>query len=162
MFSPLLQSRLTTLPGFSDLAREVDRAFDDFATGNGKSAEAANPAPVTLWDDEAHVYVELDVPGFQNEDIELTMQDGRLWIRGERKAPQRQGKCWYNERRYGRFERVISMSDTVDPGSVQAELANGVLYITLNKKPEAQAHRIQINSGGSERRKLETETSSRQ
>ena len=161
MFTPVLQSRLSTFPGFSDLAREVDRVFDEFSNGNAKPAEAVSTsAPVTLWDDEKHVYLEVDLPGFQIDDLELTMQDGRLWIRGERKAPQRQGKCWYNERRYGRFERVISMSDTVESGSVQAELSNGVLHITLAKKPEAQAHRIPIN-GRSETRRLETETRAR-
>lgn len=160
MFTPMLQSRLGTFPGLSDLAREVDRAFDEFSNGNAKPAEAvsSSPAPVTLWDDEKHVYLDVDLPGFQIDDIELTMQDGRLWIRGERKAPQRQGKCWYNERRYGRFERVISMSDTVEPDSVEAELSNGVLSITLSKKREAQAHRIPIN--GRNERRLETETHS--
>lgn len=158
MFTPVLQSRLSAFPGFSDLARDVERAFDEFSNGNAKSAEpASTPAPVTLWDDEKHVYLEVDLPGFQIDDVELTMQDGRLWIRGERKAPQRQGKCWYNERRYGRFERVISMSDTVDPNSVEAELSNGVLYITLAKRREAQAQRIPIN-GRSDQRRLQTET----
>ena len=158
MFTPVLQSRLSAFPGFSDLARDVERAFDEFSNRNAKSAEpASTPAPVTLWDDEKHVYLEVDLPGFQIDHVELTMQDGRLWIRGERKAPQRQGKCWYNERRYGRFERVISMSDTVDPNSVEAELSNGVLYITLAKRREAQAHRIPIN-GRSDQRRLQTES----
>ena len=158
MFAPLLQSRFGTgFTGLPEFAREVDRVFEELSGGNGKAAELATSAPVTLWDDEKHVYLEVDVPGFQDGDIDLTMQDGRLWIRGERKAPQRQGKCWYNERRYGRFERVISMSDTVDPNSVEAELANGVLYITLSKKPEAQAHRIQITSRTGEPRRLQSD-----
>ena len=160
MFAPLLQSRFgAAFSGLPELAREVDRVVEELS-GNGKPVELSTAAPVTLWDDEKHVYLELDVPGFQDGDIELTMQDGRLWIRGERKAPQHQGKCWYNERRYGRFERVISMSDTVDPSSVEAELANGVLCITLSKKPEAQAHRIQITSRTSEPRRLQSESQS--
>ena len=63
---------------------------------------------------------------------------------GERKPAAHEGKCWYDERQYGRFERMIALSNIVDPAGIEAQLENGVLFLTLPKKPEAQPHRIPI------------------
>ena len=154
---PTLTSRFGNL--FSEMdavTREVDRLFERSA-GNGQAAATAS-VPVSLWEGEDEVHMELDVPGFAQEDIELTVKDGRLWIRGQRKTPQYQGKCWYDERRYGRFERVISLSDLIDPQSVQAELVGGVLHVTLTKRPEAKPQRIAINVRHDEPKRLEGES----
>ena len=140
----MLATGFTRLPEpFGTMAREMDRAFEEFTD----QAVVTRPqAPVALWDDDQAVSLEVEVPGIRQEDLELTVRDGRLLIAGERKAPQRSGKCWFNEHKYGRFERLIALSDMIDTNSIEAALENGVLYVTLHKRPEAQPHRITINS----------------
>lgn len=139
----MLTNRFMTLPEpFGTVAREMDRAFENAVS---EPLAAVQPqAPVALWEDADSVFLEVEVPGLQLDDIELTVRDGRLHIAGERKASQRQGTCWYNELRYGRFERVIALSQMFQTDTIDAELRDGVLSVTLHKKPEAKPHRIAI------------------
>jgi HSP20 family molecular chaperone IbpA len=57
----------------------------------------------------------------------VTIHEGRLIISGVRKPAPKSGKCWYNEQTYGRFERVIALSDLFDTDSINAELSDGIL-----------------------------------
>lgn len=150
-----LNNRWATL--FSDpfeaVRREFDRDFGFVGNGNGIQSEVSRYGQLSLWEENEHVYIEVDVPGMQIEDLNLTMEKGRLWIRGERKFPQHGQKRWYDERYYGSFQRVVSLSDSVDPASIEATLSDGVLFITLTKKPEHQPHRIEVKcaNGGAKR-----------
>ena len=112
--------------------------------GNVRNVFASRPAPMTLWEDESGVHIEMDIPGITHDDLELTVENGNLFIRGERKRPEREGECRHDERRFGEFERVITLADTIDTTSIDAELNDGVLSISLAKKPEAQPHRIAV------------------
>lgn len=138
----MLTNRFMTLPEpFGTVAREMDRAFENAIS----EPVAAQPqAPVALWEDADSIFLEVEVPGLQLSDLELTVRDGRLHIAGERKAAQKQGTCWYNEHRYGRFERVIALSEMFQTDTIDAELRDGILSITLHKKQEAKPHRIAI------------------
>ncbi len=120
-----------------DLGREIDRAF-----GQGSRAVA----PMTLWEDEQHVNVEVDVPGLTMDQIELVLEQGKLYIRGERPQLAEGTSVSHNERGYGKFERVVRLSDNinVDPAATNAFLRNGVLTVQLAKKPETQPQRIVI------------------
>lgn len=132
--------------------------FDPFApvrrevcvpSQTGKKTTNAGPtsAPLTLWEDETKVYVEVDVPGLTRDALELTVDDGKLWIRGERKQSTRENAAVrHEERRYGQFERSIALGEMVDFNAIEAELADGVLTVTLAKKAEAQPQKIQIRS----------------
>jgi HSP20 family protein len=87
--------------------------------------------------------------------LTITMDAGQLWIRGERKFTHSEQKRWYDERFYGNFERAIALPDTVDPSAVEASLSDGVLAITVGKKPECQPYRVTIKSAGeSENKRL--------
>jgi HSP20 family protein len=97
---------------------------------------------LTVWQDAQHLEVEVDVPGFAQTDLELRLEEGKLWIRGERKPP-REGFA-YNDRPAGKFERAVLLPETIDPGSIDATLAEGVLQVRLSKKPEAQPQPIPI------------------
>lgn len=162
MFPVLSHSRFgTTMPeSFDTVRREMDETFDRLF-GRSENRPAYNTGlsqiPASLWEDDEHVYLSVDVPGLHQDDLDLTIQDGRLWIRGERKRPADHGKCWYDERTYGRFERVIGLSDLVDPDSIEAELDNGVLSVMLTKKPEAKPHRISINAKKNGKKRLSSD-----
>ena len=142
------------LAGFDALTREFDRLFDQSTRAVGRSSVTV--APVSLWDNDQHVYLEIDLPGFKQDEIELTLHDGRLLVRGERKRPEYEAKCWYDERSYGGFERVISLSDMVDPNQIEAELSDGVLRVTLTKRPEHQPQRIAINARQEDAKRIES------
>jgi len=87
-----------------------------------------------MWHDKSRVYIEADVPGFAESDLDLQFEDGKLRIRGKRQFGEDHRKFEHNERFYGRSERAVALSDVIDPESIDAELAHGVLKITLSKK----------------------------
>ncbi|MBW3540392.1 MAG: Hsp20/alpha crystallin family protein [Planctomycetes bacterium] len=130
---------------FDTMRREFERGFASF---NGGRLPQQRVAPVSLREDAEHVYVEVDLPGMTADDVDLTVEDGKLWIRGQRKAPEYQQQCWHDERWFGPFERAIVLADTIDAGAVTASLHDGVLYITLGKKPEAKPQKVAVQYQG--------------
>lgn len=134
-------------PGFGTIRRELEQAFNDVYSGTPQQAAGAR-VPVSIWQDDRRVVVELDVPGFRQSDLNLRFEDGRLVISGERSWPQEGRQIDYNERRFGRFERVVALSDSVDPSSIDAALADGVLTVTFNKKVEAVPQPVRIRYAG--------------
>lgn len=123
----------------------------EFAQNGPVDGQFATPRTafghLSLWEDGEHVCLEMDLPGLTIEDVELLVDDGKLWIRGVRRSTSRGQKCWRDERFYGQFERAVVLSDSVAMENVSAELANGILSVTLPKKTEAKAHRIPIQTG---------------
>lgn len=137
------------------IPRLVVRSWDPFDLGRKEHAArrtvterpmlaAPVAAPLSVWEDERGVYIEVDVPGLQPDDVDVRIEDGTLRISGERSPLQREQKCWYEERSFGRFERIIGLADTVDPSTVEASLRDGVLRLTLHKRPEAQPQRVTV------------------
>jgi HSP20 family protein len=102
-------------------------------------------APAAVWEDENCVYAEADLPGMTEKDVELSVHDGYLFIRGERKSEKKEGG--YDSRWFGRFEQRIALPASVDPDAAEAKLTNGVLTVTLPKKAEARPHRIALKGG---------------
>lgn len=151
---PALSTRRFSLPALSasnSFRHEIDQLFDQFFGSFSSSGEPALArgwnAPVSIWDDEQHVYVEVEVPGMSQDDLEVVVQDGYLRIRGERKTPQGERNYWYNERTMGRFERVISLPDVIDADSIEAQVRDGILAVTLQKMPGAQPRKVAIKAG---------------
>jgi HSP20 family protein len=125
--------------------REMDRLFDTLFQGAGDNADGRGWwAPWACWEDDAHLHLELELPGVAKDDLELVTHQGKLQVKCQRKAPEEGKQFRFNTRRYGEFERVISLPDTIDTEAIQAELRDGVLHVTLNKRAEAQPKRINI------------------
>jgi HSP20 family protein len=128
------------------LSTIFDRFFDD------TFAPLATPAwggfPMSMWEDEDAVHIELDSPGVTDKDIELTIHDGELIVRGERKSEEKKGG--YDTRTYGRFERRLTLPTAVDAEKVEAKLANGVLSVTCPKSEAAKPRKIAIAAPKSE------------
>jgi HSP20 family protein len=101
-------------------------------------------APASIWEADHTFHIELDAPGVLKEDVDLTFDKGVLQIALERKAPEGDRTNWHNERGFGRVRRTVSLPDSVDPNSIAAELAHGVLHVTITKLPEAQPKRIDV------------------
>ncbi len=112
---------------------------------------------VDVREDDGHVYIHADLPGLSKDDIEITLEEGVLTIRGERKqeAEHKEGDYHLHERRHGKFERSFTLPTTVDEGvsniidtaKIDANLTDGVLTVTLDKKEEVKPRRIEVRPG---------------
>lgn len=140
------QNRFESVPppcgGANRLVSIFDRAFGE----DGLSGQAWGGVPVAMWEDDDHVYIEAELPGLTDKDVQITVQGGMLSIRGERK-PENRRRYLYDGRAYGRFERVITLPGAVDTGDVQATMTDGVLCITFPKSPESKPRKIAIKMG---------------
>ena len=87
----------------------------------------------------------MDLPGVRRENVDLTFEKGTLRITTERSAPQELRSALVDERRYGKVTRTVTLPESIDPESIAGKLTDGVLHVTVAKKPEAQPKRIEIN-----------------
>ena len=126
------------------VSRDVEQAFEQLVSGNGLAR--AFSAPTNLWEEEGQWRVEVELPGIKQEQIELTLEKNQLKIAAERLAPENDRKYAHQERGYGRVERLITLPETVDAESIEAELHDGILNLTFKKKPEAQPRKISVKS----------------
>ncbi len=130
--------------------REVDRLFDDLFRGSlpslGLGRSFAAWPNVELSESDREIRITAEVPGMNEKDVELLMEDGVLTIRGEKKSETEDKDRGYSERYYGRFERRVALPSSVDEQDANAEFRDGVLTVTLPKSAEAErGRRIPIN-----------------
>jgi HSP20 family protein len=99
-----------------------------------------------IYEDEKAIYVKADLPGVVPDDIDIEVKDNVLRLRGERKREEEESKDGYRrvERRYGAFHRSITLPDTVDTAGIDASYKDGVLTLTLPKRPESQPREIKV------------------
>lgn len=105
-----------------------------------------------------HVDVYFDAPGFERDDIDLTVERNAVTVVGTRRWFAGDDTTLVNERPQGTFRRHIQFGDTVDVDAIEAELANGVLRLTLPVKEGTKARSIEITTGDSSGRRLEATT----
>jgi HSP20 family protein len=113
---------------------------------NGRTISLQFSAPVSLWEDDGHLWLEVDLPGVAVEDLEITVHDDKLYLRGERKGPENERKYLFDQVRRGKFEHVLGLPEAVDGESVEAELSGGVLRVGLAKRPETQPKKIAVKA----------------
>ena len=134
---------------FSYLRQQVNRVFDDFwgapSLARGESWSGFAPQ-VDVTETDKDVKVCAEIPGVEAKDIDVSVEDGTLRIRGEKKYEREENeKGQYRmERSYGSFERAIPLPVEVDEAKAKAEFKNGVLRLTLPKRPGAQSRRKKI------------------
>lgn len=140
----------------AEFQREMNRMFDTFWKGPGGALEAGGFfGPSALNSDvvetEMSVEVTVELPGMEEKDIDLSLSDGALTVKGEKKIESQEDKTGYHlsERRYGSFQRMIPLPSGIDRDAAQASFKNGVLTVILPKTPEAQtrARKIEVKSG---------------
>lgn len=104
--------------------------------------------PVDIYETDAHeVVLKAEVPGLKREDIDLTVENNTLTIRGERRKDDGIAEDRYHrvERTFGPFSRSFTLPSTVDAGRVRAEYRDGVLTVMLPTREEARPRQIQVN-----------------
>ncbi|MCA9014678.1 MAG: Hsp20/alpha crystallin family protein [Planctomycetaceae bacterium] len=129
-------------PFSANLRSDLDDAFGQLFGKSFTGVEGAY-SPLSVWEEDSKYHVALDVPGMSKDELSLDIQEGHLILTGERKSVEGR-EYLHNERRYGKFKRVVHLPDWVDPASVSATLDAGVLTVVLDKKLEMQPRRIEI------------------
>ena len=122
---------------------------------DGQEAGAATsfvPA-VDVYEDAQKVVLKLEVPGVDQKDLDIRVENRTLTVKGERKfeAEEKEQNFHRIERRYGSFFRAFTLPTSVDTENVQASYNAGVLKLELSKKPEAQPKQIKVNVGGAKK-----------
>jgi HSP20 family protein len=105
--------------------------------------------PVDVYEDEHNVTLKIEVPGIDEKDIDVRIENNTLTVHGERKYEKEEKEENYRrvERQYGSFTRSFTLPPTVDPEQVQADYDKGMLKIQLAKKAEAKPKQIKVNVG---------------
>jgi HSP20 family protein len=129
-----------------DIQEEMNRLFDLSLPKYAREREVGYPA-VDISEDENNLYVEADLPGFEQKDIKVSFKNDTLRISASRDEKKEEKKANYHriERFQGRFERIIPFTKKVEGNKVKAQYKNGVLKITVPKAPEEKAKEITIN-----------------
>ena len=136
---------------FRDFQRQMNHLFDDFfgdfpLAERGRDPERAPAAfmpRVDVSETDMEVKVSAELPGMDEKDISVELQDDVLTLRGEKKSEQEEkGKNWFRrEQSWGSFQRSIELPAGVDAGKAKAQFKKGVLVFTAPKRPEEQAQR---------------------
>jgi HSP20 family protein len=136
---------------FRELAR-FEREMEDMfgrmpAWPFGERERGWAPA-VDMVDRQDEIVLRADLPGLAEKDIEVTVEDGGVTIRGERKEETEEKKedYYYSERTYGMFARTLPLPTSVDADKVKATFKGGVLEVHLPKSKEAKGRKIEIKA----------------
>lgn len=132
---------------FSAMREEMDRMFERFEHGwprlpsliaRGLGREVMLPE-VDVREDDKQVMIEVDLPGVDENDVSVTMANGVMTIKGEKKSEreEKEENYYLAERSYGKFERSLKLPETIDENQIEAKFEKGVLTVTAQKKPEA-------------------------
>ena len=139
---------------FRDLVTTQDRLnrlFNEtmgrFVGSEGIRSGAWVP-PVDIYETEQNIVLKAELPGVDPKDVEATVHEGTLYLKGERKYEKEVKEENYHhvERAYGSFARSFELPASVDADKVQAEFKDGILTLTMPKKEEAKAKRIKISA----------------
>lgn len=130
------------------LQNRVNSLFRDFNENGDNPLTAASFVPaVDVYEDNDKVVLKLEVPGIEEKDLDVRVENQTLTVKGERKFEKNEKEENFHriERRYGSFYRAFTLPNTVDTGNVDAKYNAGVLKLELKKKPEAQPKQIKVN-----------------
>jgi len=137
---------------FVTLQDRMNRLFRDSYGPEGKDealTKSAFAPPVDVYEDEHNVTLKIEVPGIDEKDIDVRIENNTLSVHGERKFEKEEKEENYRrvERQYGSFTRTFTLPNTVNHDTVQADYDKGVLKIKLAKKAEAKPKQIKVNVG---------------
>ena len=132
----------------NSLQNRVNSLLRDLSSENETVATAGFVPPVDIYEDEKKVVIKLEVPGIEEKDLQVSVENHSLTVRGERKfeSEEKEENFHRIERRYGSFYRSFTLPTTVDTENVEANYAAGVLRLELNKKAEAQPRQIKVKA----------------
>ncbi len=136
---------------FETLQGRMNRLFRETQPDGREEALTTSSfaPPVDIYEDEHNITLKIEVPGIEEKDIDVRIENNTLTVHGERKLEKEEKEENYRrvERQYGSFTRTFTLPPTVDAENVQANYDKGVLKVTLAKKAEAKPKQIKVNVG---------------
>ena len=132
----------------------MGRLFDDFFRtpmfgGTGLAGTSLGWPSLEVKESEDQVTITAELPGLSEKDVELTVNDGVLTLRGEKKSEHQDKDRGWSERHYGRFERSIALPDGADEAKCEADFRDGVLTVRMPRSQEAsRGRKIPIGTSG--------------
>jgi HSP20 family protein len=145
---PFREGRALMRPDFGlfGLHREIDRLFSEFAQGIGPAGTQSIIPSIEISETDKAIEVSAEMPGLERKDVEISIEDDTLTIRGEKKIEEnkKDKNVQLSERAYGVFYRVLQLPPGIDPSSVQATMSNGVLKISIPKPAKSEPKKIEV------------------
>jgi HSP20 family protein len=137
---------------FSTLQDRMNRLFRESYGPEGRDESLTTSQfapPVDVYEDEHNVVLKVEVPGIDEKDIDVRVENNVLTVHGERKVEKEEKEENFRrvERQYGSFTRTFTVPTTVDAERIQADYDKGILKIVLPKKAEAKPKSIKVNVG---------------
>jgi HSP20 family protein len=131
------------------LQHRVNRLVRETSGETSLATKGAFTPAVDVYEDEQGIRLKLEVPGIEEKDLDVRIENNVLTVRGERKFEKEEKEENFRrvERRYGSFVRSFTLPTTVDSENVSAEYKNGVLSLQLVKRAEAKPKQIKVNIG---------------
>jgi HSP20 family protein len=145
-----LLTRWEPVRELAGLQERMNRLFNDsFSSVTSQESLSAGSfvPPVDVYEDEQGIRLKMEVPGIDEKDIDIRLENSLLTVRGERKLEKETKEENYHriERSYGSFTRSFSLPNTVNTEEVKASYAKGVLTIHLGKRAEARPKQIKVD-----------------
>jgi HSP20 family protein len=150
-----LLTRWEPLRDFStmqDRMNRMNRLFRESYSPEGPEEALTTTSfapPLDIYEDEHTIALKMEVPGIDEQDIDVCLENNTLTVHGERKIEKEEKEENFRriERQYGSFTRSFTLPSSVDPAQVSANYDKGVLKITLAKKADAKPRQIKVNVG---------------
>jgi len=130
----------------------LDRLFNEFMGRSLRQMEEETSASgswspaVNILESEESIVITADLPGLKAEDVEVTVDNGVLTVKGERSFEEAQEGATYHrvERWYGSFERSFTIPNSVDPSKIEARFVNGEMTVNLPKRDESKPRSVKV------------------
>lgn len=131
-----------------DMDQLMQRFFSDADQGSTATALASWTPRIDVEEDDKQFVVKADLPGVDPKDVDISVQDNALVLRGHKKEEKEEKKKNYHrvERFEGQFYREIGLPRSIDADKIQAKCTNGVVTVSIPKKAEAQPKKVAIQS----------------
>jgi HSP20 family protein len=136
------------LNSFTTWQDQVNRLFEGAFPGRGTQSDLTTWAPaVDIYEGQNELVAKVDLPGIDEKDIDIRLENNTLTIRGERKFEKsvKEENYLRIERAYGSFTRTFSLPNTVNTEGINASYTNGVLTVQLPKREESKPKQVKVN-----------------
>ena len=131
---------------FEDLFEDFEKRLLTPTVGKRNDLTKLTTPNIDMTETEDEVAITADLPGMEEKDVEITIENDTLTLRGSRKEEheEKEKNYYLSERTYGEFQRMIPLPASIDTEKAKAVFKNGVLKVSLPKLPEAKTHKKKI------------------
>ena len=128
------------------MSRLFDESFVHPLDRWSERAEGGSAVSMDMYETDDNLNLDIDLPGLKPEDVDVTIHDNRLTVKGEYEADEegKRGDVHVRERRYGKFQRSVTLPTPINSDAVEANFQDGVLKLTLPKAEEARPKQIPV------------------